>query len=250
MTNKRTAYQKLIEAAKSSYPKNGLVWCDDCEEINLWTYWQGRGNLDAKIMLVGQDWGDPQDKSSAQVMDQIRRMNRHEAANYMDSNPSVTDRRLAGLFRLLGYDILKDSPQNKNLFFTNFVLGYRRGNISRNAQREWFLSDEPFFKGLVQIIRPEVILCLGRSTFEAVLHTFHFALRAQIKSYNRFITSPQNPVQITLKDGQTFFVFALAHCGALGTMNRNRGLPYNEDPLVYQKKDWLRISNFTAAGDN
>lgn len=35
-----------------------LLGCDFCEEINLWSYWEGgRDHLDAKVLLVGQDWG-------------------------------------------------------------------------------------------------------------------------------------------------------------------------------------------------
>lgn len=70
--SKYAAYQQLILCVQSAYPvyqdsvvydKNQLVWCDACKkEINLWSYWQG--SLDAKIMLVGQDWGCPFDKSS------------------------------------------------------------------------------------------------------------------------------------------------------------------------------------------
>ena len=58
MMTKEAKYTKLIEKVKNSYQSNpnGLTWCDDCKEINLWTYWQGRGNLNAKILLVGQDW--------------------------------------------------------------------------------------------------------------------------------------------------------------------------------------------------
>ena len=63
---KQDAYHALIQKVRASYPpldlsysgaKTQLHWCEECHEINLWTYWQGRGNLDAKLLLVGQDWG-------------------------------------------------------------------------------------------------------------------------------------------------------------------------------------------------
>ena len=72
MVNKEQAYQELISDVKNYYKAQEaehkdksvyLTWYDYCEEINLWTYWQGRGSLDAKIMLVGQDWGSPADAS-------------------------------------------------------------------------------------------------------------------------------------------------------------------------------------------
>ena len=82
MNDKQRKYHDLIERVKNSYPSRDLAddgqklrlyWCDDCKEINLWTYWQGRGNLDAKIMLVGQDWGCPWDPNYQPTMEQIRK---------------------------------------------------------------------------------------------------------------------------------------------------------------------------------
>ena len=87
MNDKKKRYLDLIERVKESYPpydpaddgqKLRLYWCDDCEEINLWTYWQGRGNLDAKIMLVGQDWGSPWDKGSESCMAKIKLANENK----------------------------------------------------------------------------------------------------------------------------------------------------------------------------
>ena len=48
MDTKQREYRNLIERVKASYPARNpsddgkelrLYWCDDCEEINLWTYW-------------------------------------------------------------------------------------------------------------------------------------------------------------------------------------------------------------------
>ena len=59
---KETQYSQPIQDVKTSYPeyKGGelhapkdLYWCENCKEINLWSYWQG--SLDAEILLVGQD---------------------------------------------------------------------------------------------------------------------------------------------------------------------------------------------------
>ena len=63
MDTKQSKYRNLIERVKTSYPARNpsddgneprLYWCDDCEEINLWTYWQGKGNLDAKSCWLGR----------------------------------------------------------------------------------------------------------------------------------------------------------------------------------------------------
>lgn len=89
--SKYTDYQQLILRVQSAYPvyqdsvvydKNQLVRCDACKkEINLWSYWQG--SLDAKIMLVGQDWGCPFDKSFSGTMAEIQKANNGEAYNYL-----------------------------------------------------------------------------------------------------------------------------------------------------------------------
>ena len=54
----------------------GINSFDNCKnhevlasEINLWTFWQGRGHKNVKIMLVGQDWGNP---SLAQAVNSFR----------------------------------------------------------------------------------------------------------------------------------------------------------------------------------
>lgn len=74
---KSAAYCKLIENVKNKYRKNPIYtknltlgWCDLrqgedlCQEINLWTYWQGRDYAKKtphiKYMLIGQDFGPPE----------------------------------------------------------------------------------------------------------------------------------------------------------------------------------------------
>ncbi len=240
---KASAYQDLIRRVKQAYSteRDGLIWCPACKEINLWTYWQGKGNLDAKIMLVGQDWGNPQQESAAEVMQRIADMNQKKTTSYLDSKPSPTDRNLTALFETLGYHINRNDPKNRELFFTNFVLGYRQGKISQDAKREWFKNDAPFFKELVSIIEPKVILCLGQITFKSVLRSLRSDEIPRIESYQDFIQSSRNPVVLTTETGHSFVIYALAHCGSFGTMNRNRGLPKQKDLLFYQKQDWEKI---------
>ena len=239
---KEIAYQDLIKRVKNSYPLREsaddgtqlrLFWCDDCKEINLWNYWQGRGHLNAKIMLVGQDWGCPWDEDYQDTMEQIRKANRNEPYQYLQNNPSLTDANLTRLFRVLGYDITKPCPE---LFFTNLVLGYRSKGLSGGYRKAWADQDKGYFEELANIIEPNVILCLGRSTFEGVLAAF--GVKPIIEDYNEFIESASNPTDVNLESGKRVSVFALAHCGAMGTLNRNR--KKNTD-LTRQIEDWHRI---------
>lgn len=238
--SKKLAYQKLIEQVREDYRSQpgGLKWCEDCVEINLWTYWQG--NLDARILLVGQDWGCPWDAGSFAVMSNICKMNAGESIPYMLGNENPTDQNLIALFREIGYDLNSPTTSNQDLFFTNFVLGYRPKGSSGGFQKSWAKHDAPHFAALAAIIQPENILCLGRDTFESVLMAFGQPLPAPIRSYNRWIESDQNPVTISLPAQRPMRGFALAHCGKLGTMNRNRGQE-NKLSLQRQIDDWHKI---------
>ena len=242
--NKEHAYADLVSRVKKSYPtvkdlenEEGLCfyWFDDCEEINLWTYWQGRGNLDAHIMLVGQDWGCPWDPNYQPTIEQVRKANKNDEYNYLSNNPSPTDENLVKLFKELDYIITRPCP---DLFFTNFVLGYRNKGLSGGYKKAWAKQDKGYFKELVDIIEPKVILCLGRSTFEGVLSAFDVRLSSRIKNYNAFIESTNNPVAVTLENGKAAYVFALAHCGAMGTLNRNSK---KSTDLEKQLADWRKI---------
>lgn len=252
--SKEKQYRDLIEEVKSHYAPYDpsfcqdnikLFWYDGCQEINLWTYWQGRNNLDAKIMLVGQDWGSVWDGGTDcdACIENIAKANAGLPYRYLDGNNNPTDTNLIALFKQIGYDITV--PQS-DLFFTNFVLGYRSKGLTGNFNPDWIRDCREFFCRLANIIQPQVILCLGRSTFEGVLSSF--GVQRKIKSYNQFIESEENPVAVTLHNGQTVFLFALAHCGALGTLNRNRGKGKLDDKLSVQYHDWERIPQYLKRG--
>ena len=134
--SKNDQYRQLIDDVRTAYrsAQRELKWCDECQEINLWTYWQGRGHLDARIMLVGQDWGCPWDAGAAEVMRNVQAMNRGQSIGYMRENENPTDRNLIELFRSIGFDILTDDSR---LFFTNFVMGYRVKGTSGNFKKSW-----------------------------------------------------------------------------------------------------------------
>ena len=252
--DKEKAYRALISDVKGFYEAQAklhenepvyLTWCDSCKEINLWTYWQGRGNLDARIMLVGQDWGCPAD-ASEQYMAQFRAINQGKNLSYGLDGSSITDENLIALFSSIEYDISSGKPWNPDLFFTNFVLGYRNKGSSGKFNSRWLKENRDFFFRLANIIEPEVMICLGRQAFYGVMMAFDHKIK--IGGYNAFITGADNPVRITLSSGKAVYVFAEAHCGAMGTLNRNR--LQDADGLAgieLQKKDWSRIKDYLNA---
>ena len=105
IVSKELQYQELIADVQKAYLSESreLRWCKECKEINLWAYWQGRGHLDADIMLVGQDWGCP--KTSVETMKNVCDMNCGKVVSYMRRNDSITDRNLIQLFRTCGVSL-------------------------------------------------------------------------------------------------------------------------------------------------
>ena len=123
------------------------------------------------------------------------------------------------------------------------IMGYRLQGTSGGFKTAWANADAPFFRRLVDIIHPRVLPCLGKDTFRCTLRALGLQHLPVIRNYNRFIESSENPVKIHLCDGETALVFALAHCGVMGTLNRNRGT--NEKAsLNKQIQDWAKIVPF------
>lgn len=249
MTNeKKRRYRDLVEGVKKcprlnvcnagSGPK--LCRCEFSDEINLWSYWQGgEDHLDADILLVGQDWGhlNPDD---GQIVSALK-SGTYQKENfcYMKNNTSITDLNLCRFFDQLGFNIQKDYNSCEKLFFTNLVLCYREDEkISGGMKSSWVNQCTEYFRELVEIIQPKVILCLGRSVFEGVLKAGIPERLLEGKNYNQIIEN--GPIRTRFGQEIETMVFPLAHCGSLGTMNRNRGGEIN-DPLDLQKKDWEKV---------
>lgn len=60
---KREKYQLLVKKRKGCHLCNSITnpakvenGTYDSDEIGAWSLWQG--NLDAELLIVGQDWGD------------------------------------------------------------------------------------------------------------------------------------------------------------------------------------------------
>jgi len=232
MTDKRKRYEELIRDVRDFYQSRKesdhaiyLRWCDDCRKhINLWSYWQG--SLDARIMVVGQDWGCPEESA---VLNNIIAINEGTESEYHIDPDSLTDKNLTMLLDSIGISAV---TRNLELFFTNYALGYRNKGLTGGFRSSWLRECDPFFKRLVEIIEPEIIICLGRSVFVSV--TRALGKRVKVRRYNDFIESESNPVSC---DG--ILVFAEAHCGYFGTVNRARGSDRNGMEL--QLEDWKRI---------
>lgn len=125
MTEKAVQYTNLIKDVRDDYLNNPrknskieLKWCESetekdlCQEINLWTYWQGRqyakDEPEIKILLLGQDWGNPYNYNMETVKN-IRKLNQGITdTQYLDNcdltlREVTTDKNLVELFKSIGY---------------------------------------------------------------------------------------------------------------------------------------------------
>ena len=225
-------YRSIVEAAKEAFATEDamakLNWCEECHEVNLWTYWQGfkwyEKRPRIKYMLVGQDWGNPNRGNFAWNMPNIIRMNDGEQAYYFDKVPgrkrtiTKTDQRLIELFDMLGDKDIENTRYDE-LFFTNFCLGYRTGKNSGGMKYEDLNTDIncKLFRDSVELIKPENIICLGEATYKVVLTALNIAVPKYSK-FNDYVTTVcNNKAFITAHNTRILPSF---HPGAYGVRNR------------------------------
>lgn len=208
--------EELLKNGDYGYGKVNFSQCDtwiNGSQINLWSYWQGYQikNIDdgVDIMLVGQDWGSP--KNNPDIIAKIERIQRGEDVLYYPENPSPTDKNLSELFKkTFNIDIKGNNPE-KRVFFTNYCLGYRKGNESGGMTKTLMKKDEELFDELVMAIKPKIIICLGKMTYEMVSKT-------RVKNFVKTLNEGNSLVAKYPLD-ERIKVFGVPHCGALGSQN-------------------------------
>jgi len=217
---KETAYKKLVEKRKNYKFPEGLVnpskvdngLYDQKTHIGPWCRWQG--NLNADIMLIGQDWGTV-------------KYYRETKGAHKDNTPTNTSLRI--LFNEIGIDIGTPSKPNHEApcFFTNVILGLKEGEeMAGKIKAQWIKENAiEFLKPNIDIIKPKIIITLGKKAYDAMAHIY--GLRND--PMKKLVT--QNPIK--LYDG--ILLFAMYHCGGLGMVNRK---------LLLQIEDWKKIKNY------
>ena len=187
--------------------------------INRWNLWQG--NLDADIMVIGQDYGQKEDGVAIEV------------CSWSDKTDQ-TNIRLKALFKE-AFEIDLDSNEIP-LFFTNMANCYRKKRTSGGMHSGWLpICANKYMERLIRIIRPNIIIVLGRSAFEALHCMENLSVQCldPIKSCEEsYAEMIQHFYQIDLGD-KKIDVFPVYHPGANSQMNRT---------FEQQLEDWKKIS--------
>ena len=274
-------YKKLINTAKEYYEGHSpelcnlrtgdtifdLEWCPQLtDEINFWTYWHGRGNLDTtEILLVGQDFGAYRTGNVISPMlaeciglDKEAATERYVAEIRKDKQ-NKTDQNLIELFSELGEDY-NAGIYNEKLFFTNLCLGYRSvEKISGGDVCSQMKHDSIYLKALVDILRPKVVICLGADTFASALtglsedETNKDDIKRVWSNFYDSIHDDSNHFTMKRNWGR-YEIFGFGHTGHYGVINRNKyefQIPgrkenpeYIKDKLTYMRNDWRHVKEY------
>ncbi len=221
MVSKKEDYEALVKLRKNHrFPKglenpskvNGGEY-DNETQIGPWSKWQG--NLDAKIMVIGQDWGD--------INTYIK--------NKGSDKDIDTNKRLRELFLELGIELgPPENPNKTDLFLTNAVLGLKQGKSTDSIKSSWITDGKDFLERTISIVKPKIIIALGTVAYEALTKIYPSMLKKEI-SLNTLIDS--NPIK--LPDG--ILLFVMYH---LSPQSEH----YNKIDKELQKKDWRKIKEY------
>jgi len=215
---KKEQYRRLVKKRKAHPFSEGLLNPSEIEngkydkddQLGPWSRWQG--NLDASILLIGQDWGN---------------IDYYLDNKGYDTDHNPTNQNLVELFASIGINIGIPSKPNFSapVFFTNTILGIKKnGNMSAKVRKAWAKeSAELFLAPLIEIICPKTIITLGGHAYGEIARIYDLSVLPLRELINT------NPIRVGEKE-----VYAMYHCGGLGLANRNFQL---------QKGDWARIEN-------
>ena len=222
--NKKQLYTNLVNSRKvcndcgiaidnpARWEKDGY----DSLQIGPWSRWQG--NLDAKLMVVGQDWGTP---------------TYFKKWKGFDNPKNPTNLNLMDLLKAIGFKIepFTCKDQIGELFFTNAILCLKQGNLQSEVKDKWFQNCcEKFLKPLIDIIKPQVVVALGEKAFYSILETFSMSYKRQ--KYGIIVTTVGRAGGIELSNGTR--LFPVYHCGT-------RIINTNTRSKTEQVKDWKQI---------
>ena len=221
--SKLADYVRLVSARKACHLCSELTNPAEVEggrydsaHVGAWSLWQG--NLDAAVMVVGQDWGD----TSYFVRGEGQ-----------DGPCNPTNLALVELLGIAGISIgdPRSTVGRDVAFFTNAVLCLKgSGTGLQGAVRSsWFDQCVPFLRQQIEIIRPAVVVGLGERAYRAILSGFAMTC-------GPFRSEVEAPGGRALPTGSR--AFAVYHCGAR-IRNTHRKMPE-------QREDWKRLRPFLS----
>lgn len=184
----------------------------DSDEIGPWS--RLHGDLDAELMIIGQDWGD---------------VSYYIANGGLDDFRNPTMRTLERLLRGIGLEVSLAAygTGQRGVFLTNAVLCLKEGGLQAQVKQGWFDNcGIRFLRRQIEIISPRVAVTMGQKAYEAVMGAFGLAA-------GTFRSAVEDEIGIVLANGTR--LLAVYHCGQR-ILNTHR-------PFEQQQRDWHRVAN-------
>jgi uracil-DNA glycosylase len=218
--SKEENYQALVQSRKSCHICNGLTNPADCaegafdsEHIGPWTRWQG--NLNTKLMVIGQDWGD------------IRYFINNSG---IESPMNPTNRNLITRLTSIGIN-LEPLPKYSGfcgeVFLTNAILCLKEGGMQGSVKQEWFENcGTRHLKPTIEMVKPKVLISLGTKVYEAIQGLYNLPRM-------RFKDAVENKTGVVILNELIYF--PMYHCGSR-IMNTHRS-------LEQQIGDWSKVKS-------
>jgi len=218
--DKLTAYTALVESRKKCHLCQGLQNPHDAnpeydvDEIGAWSQWQA--SLNARILIVGQDWADVNTYLKCQGMEE-------------DDNP--TNKNLITLLKSIEVNAKgpESGEKHDDLFLNNAILCLKEGGMQAKTQTGWYENcGKCYLKPLVEIIKPKVIIALGINATNGILYA------CGLKQISGLKQAVENKAGIRINENT--LIFPVFHCGSYG-VNINR-------KLEKQLEDWKKIQKY------
>lgn len=188
----------------------------ECDFVSPYT--KTAGNIDAEIMVVLQDWAS----------DEFLKGPLHEPSAKLGHSPNLpTNRNLNELLKKTFGLTLRD------VYGTNLFPFVKPGGMSASIrQGDLNVAALQFALPQIAIVKPELVICLGLVTFNALRKA------CDLKPASNIPSAIESPFRL----GKVR-VWCQAHTGALGRNNRNKG------GVDRVSDDWQRMKEDVGASN-
>lgn len=218
---KQDAYDRLVACRGNCRACAGLrnpaepeLVAFDSAQIGPWT--RLLGDLDAPLMIVGQDWGDVRYYQAHHGLDDLRNPTMRTLERLLNDVGTPA--------RLSGYD-----PGARGIFLTNAILCLKDDGLQGAVRDEWFREcGSRFLRPTIELVTPRVVVALGARAYGAIMRAW--SLRPEA----RYLDAVESPDGTLLPCGSR--VLAVYHCGNR-VLNMTRG-------YELQVQDWGRAARW------
>ena len=209
--NRQQFYSDLVQQRKLCNACRELInpaACDggqyDSSQIGPWSRWQG--NLQTKLMVVGQDWGDT---------------NYFRKWKGFDDPNNPTNDNITKLLSSIGINIkpIIGADQVGDIFLTNAILCLKRNGLQSAVDGDWFENcGKKFLKPTIEIVKPNVLVALGEWPYKTILQAYDIRY-VRPQAYRMIVEQIGQAGGKKLTGGT--LLFPVYHCGRRG-VNQNR----------------------------